>query len=159
MYTTILPIQLSPNFWLNEFVDSETALANGIDNTPTAEAMANLHELVWKLEAVRGYLGGKPVIISSGYRCPALNAAVRGVANSDHLYGMAADLKVPGFGSPREVAAALAPVIDNLELGQVINEYGMWCHVSIKRPENDINRVLTIDEFGTRAGILKVRTA
>ena len=149
--------QLSPNFWLNEFVDSETALAQGIDNTPSAMVLDNLTKLAWTLEAVRVYLGHSAIVISSGYRSPALNKAVGGVGNSDHMYGRAADIKVPGFGSPREVCLALAPVLDNLTLGQVIHEYGMWTHVSTKRPDNDINRVLTIDAYGTRPGIEKVR--
>lgn len=39
---------------------------------------------------------GKPLIITSGYRTIAHNARVRGAANSNHIYGLAADVYIPG---------------------------------------------------------------
>ena len=38
---------------------------------------------------------GAPIIVTSGYRCPALNTAVGGVANSHHIIGCAADIVAP----------------------------------------------------------------
>ena len=38
---------------------------------------------------------GKPIIVSSGYRCKELNALVGGVKNSHHLLGCAADITAP----------------------------------------------------------------
>lgn len=35
---------------------------------------------------------GKPITVSSGYRCPLHNATVGGVANSQHMRGEAADV-------------------------------------------------------------------
>lgn len=35
---------------------------------------------------------GKPITVNSGYRCPLHNAAVGGVANSQHMRGEAADV-------------------------------------------------------------------
>ncbi len=43
-------------------------------------------ELCDFLEEAREYFGGAPVIITSGYRPPAINAAVGGASNSEHLY-------------------------------------------------------------------------
>lgn len=150
--------QLSPNFWLNEFTDSEMAMAIGDPNEPTPEVLKNLEDLAFVLEGVRFFFDSKAVVISSGYRSPAVNKAVGGVSNSDHILGMAADIKIPGYGSPREVAEQLAPHIDTLGIGQVINEYGRWVHVSIRRPDKDVNRVLTIDNKGLRVGIFTART-
>lgn len=62
-------------------------------------------ELVNKLEHLRR-LAGRPVLVNSGYRCPAHNQAVGGAANSYHLKGMAADIRVPGL--PVQNLAALA---------------------------------------------------
>jgi len=43
-------------------------------------------ELAAFLERVRGTFGGKPVIITSGYRPKAINAAAGGASSSEHLY-------------------------------------------------------------------------
>jgi uncharacterized protein YcbK (DUF882 family) len=43
-------------------------------------------ELAEFMEQVRSHFGGKPVIISSGYRPPAINRAVNGATRSEHLY-------------------------------------------------------------------------
>ena len=39
---------------------------------------------------------GKPLIITSGYRTTAHNANVGGVSNSQHVFGNAADVRIPG---------------------------------------------------------------
>ncbi len=51
--------------------------------------------LVDALEAFRAAVG-MPVIIDSAYRCPVHNAAVGGAARSEHMLGLAADIRVPG---------------------------------------------------------------
>jgi uncharacterized protein YcbK (DUF882 family) len=43
-------------------------------------------ELAAFLERVRVKFGGKPVIITSGYRPPAINREVGGAFRSEHLY-------------------------------------------------------------------------
>ena len=50
-------------------------------------------ELVEKLQAIRDKLG-KPIKITSGYRCLKHNQAVNGGTNSRHRYGMAADWRM-----------------------------------------------------------------
>ncbi len=39
---------------------------------------------------------GKPMIITSGYRTTAHNIKVGGVSNSQHVFGNAADVSIPG---------------------------------------------------------------
>ena len=81
------------HFKIDEFVKSQTATAHRIPNTPTAEAVRNLEALVREvLDPLREAWGG-PIIITSGYRCEALNARVGGVKNSYHTRGMAADIR------------------------------------------------------------------
>lgn len=91
-------MQLSEHFHLSEFVSSQTAARRRIDNTPPAQAIDNLRRLCKVvLEPIREHFG--PVIISSGYRSPALNRAVGGAATSQHVAGEAADIEVPGVSN------------------------------------------------------------
>ena len=91
-------IMLAPHFSLWEFVRSEKATQHGIENWPPAKFMANLHRTARTLEAIRGeLLSGSPIHVSSGYRCPRLNALVGGSLTSDHLRGLAADFEVQTF--------------------------------------------------------------
>ena len=52
--------------------------------------------LLEKLEALRAMIGG-PIEISCAYRCPAHNAEVGGVPNSQHVNGTAADVQTPNY--------------------------------------------------------------
>ena len=80
-------------FTLQELLASETAKKKKIDNTPSFEVVDHLRELTEKvLEPLRAAYG-KPITVSSGYRCPALNKAVGGKDTSAHLRGDAADLQ------------------------------------------------------------------
>lgn len=54
-------------------------------------------ELINKLEHLR-QLAGAPVLVNSGYRCPAYNRAVGGAANSYHMQGMAAGIRCAWSG-------------------------------------------------------------
>ena len=88
-------IQLSPHFKLKEFTKSRTARENGIDNTPPPEAVENLRVLcAHTLEPLREEIK-LPVVITSGYRCKALNERItHHSATSQHMSGCAADFYV-----------------------------------------------------------------
>ena len=77
-------MNLSKNFKLSELIKSETAIRMDIDNTPNEEQIESLRLLCENiLQPVRDHFG-KPVKISSGFRCSALNQAAGGSATSDH---------------------------------------------------------------------------
>lgn len=59
--------------------------------------------LIQHLEAVRTHFG-KPFSPNSGLRCPTYNRKIGGAPNSQHLFGRAADIAMPGH-DPAEVAA------------------------------------------------------
>ena len=139
-------MNLSPHFTLAEFVVSDTAARRGIDNDPPAELLHALKRTAQGLEAVRVRLGGAPIIISSGYRCPALNAAVGGQPSSQHTRGEAADFIAPRFGSPTEVAATLRD--SGVDYDQLIIEFGRWVHISFSQAPR--HQALVIDARGTR---------
>lgn len=147
---------MSLHFTLAELTASNKAAQLGIDNTPDEEASANLENLASMLEDIRASLGN-PVTVTSGYRSPALNKAVGGVPSSDHVKGCAADIICPAFGTPKEVARHLAAKVDELGIGQVIYEAlggRAWTHVSIRPTSNPVNRIISITEYGTTAGIV-----
>ncbi len=120
---------LSPNFTLEEFTHSDIAIRKGIDNTPNAEALANLAELALTLEKVRDLLG-VPIHINSGYRGPKVNAAVGGSSVSAHMTGQAADFTASAFGTPLEVALEIAA--SDIAYDQLIAEFGAWVHIGIR---------------------------
>ena len=82
-------------FSIEELVKSASAERLTIDNTPPRAAQRMLTILVEQLlDPIRRRYGA-PIIVTSGYRCPALNTAVGGVANSHHIVGCAADIVAP----------------------------------------------------------------
>ena len=120
-------MKLSKNFSLNEFISSETALRRGIDNTPSAEVLANLKALCENImQPLRDWYG-KPINITSGYRSPALNRAIKGAANSDHMRGQAVDFTLPKEDYPK----VFDWLRNNVQFTQIIDEFGFsWIHIS-----------------------------
>ena len=123
--------QISRNFYLDEFTASETARRLGIDmsldNEPLIETRL-IYLATTVLQPLRNALG--PVTITSGYRPSKLNKVLGGASNSDHLYGLAADIRVAGK-APLEVARWIRDNIENYT--QVINEHDSWVHVSFEQ--------------------------
>lgn len=121
------------------------------DNTPNDAEMANLVKLAEFLERVKAALDGKPVMISSGFRCKAVNDSVGSKDSSQHRIGAAADFKVPGM-TPDQVVRAIIEA--DLPFDQVIREFsdpvngGGWTHVSIA--DKPRRQALIIDKQGTR---------
>ncbi len=115
------------------------------DNTPNDKEMANLVLLAEFLEQVKTLLDGKPIMISSGFRCKAVNDSVGSKDTSQHRLGYAADIRVPGM-SPDAVVRAL--VASDLPYDQVIREFDAWTHVSISPSPR--RQALIIDRAGTR---------
>lgn len=121
------------NFTITELCRSETAKKAGINNTPPMGVADNLMLLIVNLlQPLREKLG-KPVIITSGYRCAYLNKLVGGKETSQHVMGQAADIRVKGIAP-----AALCAFIKSsgLTVDQCINEYDQWVHVSYRKEGN-----------------------
>jgi hypothetical protein len=140
-------MNLSKNFTLNELTKSETATRLDIDNTPNDEQIESLRLLCENiLQPVRDHFG-KPVKISSGFRCAELNSspAVGGSKTSDHCKGQAVDFEIDGLPNP-DVAQW---IMDNLDYTQLILEFytqgqpnSGWIHCSFD-PSNLKNQELT----------------
>ena len=139
-------MQLSPHFKLVEFSRSATAQARHIDNTPNEEQIKNLKFLCDNvLEPLREQFG--PIIIGSGFRCPALNTAVGGVKNSQHKSGEACDIHLPSIEVGKKYFEFLKklPIFDQLiweRDNPRSNHY--WIHVSVKRSGTNRKQVIPL---------------
>lgn len=135
-------MNLSPHFTLDELTHTDH---REIDNTPTQDEISNLQQLANFLEEVKTVLGGKPIMISSGFRCKALNDAVGSKDTSQHRIGLAADFRVPGM-TPDEVVRAV--VASGIGYDQIIREFDRWTHISVS--DKPRKQALIIDKSGTR---------
>ncbi|HWT38069.1 MAG TPA: D-Ala-D-Ala carboxypeptidase family metallohydrolase [Paraburkholderia sp.] len=137
-------MNLSPHFTLEEFVASQTATRDHIDNTPGPAIVASLKLTAQLLEQIRALLG-KPVIVSSGYRSPGLNKAVNGASNSAHLFGLAVDFICPQIGPPLEICHRIAA--SSLSFDQLIFEH-TWVHLGLPKSGEVNRRQLLTAHFG-----------
>jgi zinc D-Ala-D-Ala carboxypeptidase len=144
-------MKLSANFSLNELTKSDTATRHDIDNTPTMQVIENLQDLVDNvLQPLREKFG--PVVVTSGYRSPAVNTKIGGSTTSDHCHGYAADFEVLGMDN-RELALYIR---DHLKFKQLILEFyrdgvpdSGWVHCSFQKDANK-GQVLTAKKVNGR---------
>lgn len=144
-------MNLTEHFTLDELTRSDIAARRGLLNIPTPRIVENLQFLAENLELVRGILKA-PLIISSGYRSPAVNAAAGGSIASQHRFGLAADFRAPEFGSPFKVCFALATA--GLMFDQMIYEFEAWTHLSFVRREPRV-QPLTVMTLNGKPGPYK----
>lgn len=121
-------------FTVAEMLKSETAEKNQINNTPSAEVERNIEELLEVLDDLREHYG-KPIKITSGYRCAALNKLVGGSPTSAHVIGYAADLQ-PVQGSFENFKASVLEWLDKsgVKFDQCIIEKSksaQWVHFGL----------------------------
>lgn len=122
-------MRLTEHFTLEELYSSDTARRYKIDNTPTADAAANLALLaIHVLEPARKEYG-KPITVTSGYRCTKLNShpTIKGVATSQHVRGQAADLTCADL---RALYAILKKQNNFDQLLFETSKTAQWIHVS-----------------------------
>ena len=139
--------QLSEHFTLEELTITNH---REYDNTPNADQINNLQRVAELLEQVKKVLGGKPVMVNSGYRSPQVNLAVGSKPTSQHCLGCAADIRVPGM-TPDEVVQAIKA--SDIPYDQLIREFDSWTHISVPNLANGEPRkqALIIDKQGTRS--------
>lgn len=124
-------------FTVSGFVRSETADKKGIDNRLPKDLLPNVQALVNNVLDPLREAYGKPVIVTSGYRCEALNKAVGGSKTSDHMKGCAAD--IVGTPNTKMENKRLFNLIQSLNLpfDQLIDEKNFdWVHVSYREGNN-----------------------
>ena len=136
------------HFTIEELYASATAKAKGINNKPNVQQMINLVYLAaYVLEPLRVAMN-EPIKIGSGFRSQALNKAVGGVYNSQHMKGQAADLCIDG--DIEKGRRWFNYIKDNLPFDQLIWEKNpktgsYWVHVSFVFHDFGKNRHQVID--------------
>ena len=117
-------------FTIDELCASDTARRRGIDNTPTPTVRAKLQALIDNVldPARREY--GSYILVNSGYRSPALNAAVGGASNSQHLTGEAADITTGSIDNDHKLFAILVAQGNYDQLIWEKPKNSLWIHVS-----------------------------
>lgn len=81
------------NFSIDELCRSEKARKYNILNVPTEAEKRSLQRLIDNVLDPARELLGKPITVSSGYRCKKLNEKVGGSNTSQHVKGEAADIQ------------------------------------------------------------------
>ena len=136
-------------FTISELLKSDTALKHNLWNGANLEVEENLRSLVERVLDPLREAYGKPIRVTSGYRCPQLNRLVGGAPNSQHMRGEAAD--IVAYSSVLIAGKDLRSTNweENLKLGKLIEQLGnfdqliyeqcdkqgnpRWIHVSWKR--------------------------
>lgn len=127
-------IQFTKNFSLQELLMTEHRNFDEEQYNPPPVIIEQLRALsVNILQPLRDALGA-PVKINSGYRCPALNTAIKGSKSSQHMSGQAADIM--DFTNGNEYLFKKIKEL-NLPFDQVIDEFNFrWIHVSYDPARN-----------------------
>lgn len=132
---------LTKNFSYSEFTESSTAKARGIDNSlPNQAVRTAIKELAENILQPLRDAYGSGIRITSGYRCPALNKAVGGVATSAHLTGYAADLQpingdIAGFTRfAVEWLKRTGTAFDQCITERNTHTGAIWLHIGLKGP-------------------------
>ena len=138
------------NFTMRELTASATARRLGIDNTPDDTVRMRLEVLVDSVLDPLRKLYGKPIKVTSGYRCPRLNAAVGGASGSQHMKGEAADITSinDDLDENKRILDILLKsgiVFDQL-LVEHPDKYGRpdWIHVSFTRRRPNRKQVIHV---------------
>jgi len=121
-------MKLTAHFTLEEFELSQTAIRHGIDNSVPESLMSNMRRTAETMEEIRTLLLNKPIQVTSGYRCPALEKKISGRAYGQHMKALACDFVCPTYGSPLMIAEILSSTLRDFD--QLIWE-GTWVHVGL----------------------------
>ena len=127
-------MKLTNNFTLEEFIKSNTADELGINNTPNQEQLDNIKFMAEQLQLVRNAYK-QPMYITSGFRCEALNNAVKGSKTSFHKLGLAVDINQGSRAKNKHLFDLVKSLMKvGLLVDQLINEQNYsWIHIGFKQ--------------------------
>lgn len=141
-------------FVWTEFTKSETAEQLDINNEPFSEIIQdNILELMRVMDKIREewtfycdeYCLGEPsIIITSGYRCDALNKAIGGSSTSAHKIGAACDYEASN-GHNKELFEVSQKVLREccISFDQLIDERNYsWIHLGLKNLNDERRKMV-----------------
>jgi len=142
-------MQLTEHFTLEELTRTSV---KGLANVPAPEHMENLKGVCGWLEMLRSEWnlrygnGNDPIIINSGFRSEAVNKAVGGASQSNHLTGCAVDIRACGLEQALRYAVILLDISRESQeaFDELIIErkgYTVWVHFAV-RPQGNRNKVM-----------------
>ncbi|MBQ6379888.1 MAG: hypothetical protein IJJ56_14025 [Prevotella sp.] len=152
--------KLSEHFTLGEMIKTN---AKGLDNTPPHAAVLNLknicenwledlrysYNLLYCIKKGDDYETSKdvePLIINSGFRSEAVNKAVGGAKESNHLTGCAVDIKCLGIEQAIRYSSILLDIADGKkqEFDELLIERSpkgsYWMHFAVRPLKQDNRR-------------------
>lgn len=134
-----LKVKLSSHFTLGELTKTTKEPYKLLNNLLAKQYISNLQILAnYLLEPARSVLN-TPLIITSGYRCPALNKEIGGNKNSQHLNATAADFVINNKNISLDQAFIMLKESPFLHYGQLILEKN-WIHISLGVPFRDLKK-------------------
>lgn len=83
------------NFNFSEFYSKDGSKFNS-GKVSAGTVKENVRRMMYKLEAIRKKAGNRAITVNSGFRSIKHNSNVGGASNSQHMYGIAADIVVSG---------------------------------------------------------------
>ena len=129
-------------FTLEELLKSSTALNKKIENLPSWDVIEHLNELALFLDGIREAYG-KPVYVSSGFRCKKLNSILTSSSpTSVHQIGYAADIYVGGGKTEMDkFGKFLVEYLKDKKFDQLLTEKssngGYWFHLGLRNNKNE----------------------
>lgn len=131
-------------FTIKELSYSKTAEEKHINNSPDINIQKHLEELIKFLNPLRE-AWGKPILVSSGFRCPELNKAVNGSETSAHLTGYAVDLVPKDMKDWNNFITFLKDYLKDKLFDQFIIETSgsfKWVHLGLYNNKNQQRRMM-----------------
>lgn len=120
-------MKLGEYFTLEEMLHSQAATRAGISNQPDKAQTEALKNLVANILDPLRRIVDRPIVVSSGFRSKQVNRLVGGADTSQHTFGEAADITIPGLTNDQIIEAIRKA---KLPYDQLIEEFGSWVHVS-----------------------------
>ena len=130
-------------FTVAELVASQEADRRSINNRLPRELLPNMTQLIDRVLDPLREAYGRPIRVTSGYRCPELNRVVGGSPTSDHMQARAAD--IVGTPNTRAENRRLFELAKSLDFDQLIDERNLsWIHISYRSAEENRHQILRL---------------